>query len=463
MKRILVTIVGQGSIIYIIRSGLLDEMKKYCQPVVALLWDQEDLIEELRSKCFEVHVIPPYKITSNYRSMRERINFWYKNYLLRTPSTEIEKKLQDQYKSSKVVLKKKIKENILHSRFLFDRSYIQKLMDAENVSWKEQPCYNTYKQWLHKTRVDGLFTITPFLQEIELIARILQAGKKKVLTAIHSFDNITKRGWPAIIFDHYIVWNKYNKAELGRINESLLEEDRITIAGAPQFDFHYNPSYCLQKDEWLEKMHIPPDKRIILYAGGSEHLFPDEPQYLKHLAEGLERGFISNNTVILFRCHPLDKVERWKKIVGESKYIFYDSKSTVNSKCDYNNVTADEIIKLISTLKHADVHVNICSTMTVDGSVFKKPIIGPYYDEFRKENEKAFRDIYYQEHYKPIMQTNVVQLAYSKTELARLTDDALNNPVPFTKNSDSCVEEIITYNDGKSVKRVTDILEKFFS
>src|SRR3989442_792868 len=113
MKRILVTIVGQGSIIYIIRSGLLDEMKNYCKPVVALLWNQEDLIEELRSKCFEVHVIPPHKITSEYRSLREKINFWYKSYQLRTPSTEIERKLQEQYKPVKTVLKKKIKENIL--------------------------------------------------------------------------------------------------------------------------------------------------------------------------------------------------------------------------------------------------------------------------------------------------------------------------------------------------------------
>ncbi len=46
-KKILVPIVGQGSITHIIRTGMLEKMTAFCQPVVALLWNQEDLVQEL--------------------------------------------------------------------------------------------------------------------------------------------------------------------------------------------------------------------------------------------------------------------------------------------------------------------------------------------------------------------------------------------------------------------------------
>jgi len=462
MKRVLVPIVGQSSIAHIIRSGLLGKLKGYCKPIVVLLWNQEDLIDELTKKGFEVHIMPAYEISADYSILREKINVWYKYFLLKTPSTEIEKKFRNKYMPVKRVLKRRIKEFLLRSRFLYDKNYIKKLIEEESRLIKEQPCYLNYMQWLNDLHIDGLFTVTPFLQQIELAARFLRSDNKTIVASINQFDNVTKRGWPALFFDHYIVWNKYNKAELERINPLLAEKEKVSIAGAPQFDFHYKHGYCWDKKTWLNNLGLPHNKKIILYAGGSENLFPDEPQYLKHLVDALESGVISDDAVILLRCHPLDKVARWKSAIGPSGFVYYDSRYPVNRKMDYDNVTDNDIIKLVSTLKHTDVHVNVCSTMTVDGSVFNKPIIGPYYDELQRNNEKVFRAFYKQEHYMPILHTNVVQLTSSKKELGKVVNDALKDPSSFVKNSKACVEEIITYTDGQSAHRVADILKSFF-
>ena len=89
-KRILVTIVGQGSIVHIIRTGILDKLKDFCEPVVGILWQQDDLIEELKQKGFEVHIIPEYNVSAQYLDLRSKINKWYQKYILKTPSTKIQ-------------------------------------------------------------------------------------------------------------------------------------------------------------------------------------------------------------------------------------------------------------------------------------------------------------------------------------------------------------------------------------
>src|SRR6476620_6768088 len=124
----------------------------------------------------------------------------------------------------------------------------------------------------------------------------------------------------------------------------------------------------------------PNDKRkIILYAGGPRALFPNEPLYLKDIDEAINRGLIKDNPLILFRCHPIDSINRWKEITGNSKNIVFDVSWTGKEKHGDANVTICDIKKLCSTLAYTDLHINLCSTMTIDGAVYGKPQIGPAY------------------------------------------------------------------------------------
>jgi hypothetical protein len=197
-----------------------------------------------------------------------------------------------------------------------------------------------------------------------------------------------------------------------------------------------------------------------LYAGGISSLTPTEPQYTRHLAEAIEQDKIKD-AIVLFRSHPLDNKEYWIKKIGVSEHIRFDAGQHGDKKNDHVNVTEDDIKKFISTLRYSDVHINICSTMAVDGSVFNKVQIGPYYDEENPAAEKALRGIYNQEHYLPIMRTNVIQLADSKDKMIRLVNEALLQPEKLNIGCKKCVEEIITYSDGQSAKRVVTAIKNF--
>lgn len=464
-KRILIPIVGQGSITHIIRTGMLDEMSKFCEPVIALMWKEDGLIKELADKGYETTFFPPYKVTAQYISVRYKVNLWYLQHKLKTPSGAIQKKYLATFSTNKktIQVKKQLRETYHKLRFRLQANYIHTLLHQEADLMQQEQAFAAYSNWLQSLNLSGLFTVTPFLQEVDLIARIFKQQDVPIIASIHSFDNVTKRGWQSVIFDHYLVWNKYNKAELERIHTQLQKDGSITIAGAPQFDFHYNDQFVWSRHDWLQKLKLPSNKKIILFSGGPVSLLPNEPQYLLALKEALEAGKISNEYVVLFRCHPLDKVERWKKYVGESRFIFYDSAPNGTTKLDHVNVLQSDIINLMSTLKYTEVHINTVSTMCVDGSAFQKPQIGPYYDEVCPMHEKLFRKMYYQEHYVPIMKSNVLQLAKTKSEFINLVNQLVSDPLAFTAHCKRCVEEIITYSDGKSTLRAVSAIKNFIA
>jgi hypothetical protein len=463
-KRVLIPIVGQGSIIHIIRTGMLDKLAEFCKPIVALQWNQEDLIDELKAKGYEVTFIPPYNVSSDYLWLKSKINIWYLNHKLKTPSVNIQQKYLAQFKKERLAkkFKKQLRENVYKFRFKLQPSYINQLITQESNQVKKQESYSTYGKWLKELKIEGLFTVTPFLQEVDLIARLLKEQNIPVIASIHSFDNVTKRGWASVVFDEYIVWNKYNKAELQRIYQQLQQDNLITVAGAPQFDFHYNTNYSWSNEEWRERLGLPTGKKVILYSGGPVSLLPDEPQYLKALKEAFDEGKISKDNVILFRCHPLDKVERWKKYVGETDFIVYDSAPNGEKKLDHVNVKDEDIMKLMSTLKHAEIHINVVSTMAVDGSAFHKPQIGPYYDDVNPAAQDLFRGMYHQEHYRPIMNTKAVNLVNNRNEYIDIVNQALRSPSSYTANCTNCVNEIITYSDGQSTNRAVAAIKNFF-
>ena len=49
-KRILIPLTVQFSVRYVIRTGLIEKIKEYAEPVVLLGWDDNELTKELESK-----------------------------------------------------------------------------------------------------------------------------------------------------------------------------------------------------------------------------------------------------------------------------------------------------------------------------------------------------------------------------------------------------------------------------
>lgn len=461
--RIIITISFSFSIRYIVRTGLLDLISEFAEPIVIITWNEQDLIHELKQKGIEVYLLPTTQRDITYVNHRRKIDYWFYHFALKSPTKKNQVRFLNQYKTlqAKLLSWSREKFNVLK---MYLPGVIANLFKKETELLYTHTNYNEVKQWVLTLNAKAVFTVTPFHAQEDILLRVCSNLGMKMITAILSFDNITKRGWIPVAYDTYMVWNKYNLAELHRIYP-YTKNKNVIITGAAQFDFYKNEKFLLNKNEWKKIVGInnADNQKIILYAGGPQQLFPNEPQYLKHIKEAIENGEIKGNPVVLFRCHPVDNIQRWKDAVGTSEHIIYDLSWSGKQNLMNANVTDLDIMKLCSTLAYTDVHINLCSTMTVDGSVFLKPQIGPAYDEVMPHKAHLLKGMYWQEHFIPIMQTNGLALANSKHQLITLINEALHHPQSMTNASSRIVNEIITYADGQCTKRVVQGIKNALS
>lgn len=457
-KRLLVTISFSFSIRYLYRTGMLHQLQNFADVVIAITWNEEDLINELRADGFEVHLVPESKKGVVYETARKRIDYWFKFFRLKN-SLRAQEKYLSQFNSTRIILLNKTRRTINYARFYIP-GYTKKIFKKEREALVADTNFNEMLTLVDALNIDAVLSVTPFHAQEDILLRACSYRNKTMIASILSFDNITKRGWMPVNYNTYLVWNKYNYEQTLRIYKEIKDPSRVHVVGAAQFDFYYNADNLLSKPAWMQIVGIPTNERkIILYAGGPGTLFPNEPQYLKHILDAIDSGEIKGNPLVLFRCHPVDNLNKWKSCIGEHKNLVYDISWTGKEKLQYSNITTEDIKKLCSTLAYTDVHINLCSTMTLDGSAFKKPQIGPYYDEVKPRKQHLLQGMYQQDHFKPIINSQALMLAGSKQQLMSYINKALTNPDSVTQKSQKVLEEIITYTDGKSTDRVVNIIK----
>ncbi len=459
-RRLLVTISFSFSIRYLYRSGLLQKLQEFCTPVIAITWNQADLIEELKKDGFEVHLVPESRWDNDYESLRAQIDSWFYNFQSSSPSRAIQNRYLRQFLPFKTRMRKLAREK--YHRFLLSLpGKGTNLFAQEKQLYKTSTNYNQMVDLVKQLNIDAVLTVTPFHRQEDILLRACSDAGKKMITSILSFDNVTKRGWLPVDYEVYMVWNKHNETDLKNIYPSATKKARVMITGAAQFDFYYDPSFLQNKKEWEQQVGLEGnDRKIILYAGGPQQLLPQEPMFLKDLDEAITKGVIPGKPIILFRCHPMDNIERWKKAIGPSENIIYETSWSGTDKLQNANLTRADIVKLCSNLAYTDIHVNVCSTMTVDGSAFNKPQVGPAYDNDNPGIGKLLRTMYQQDHFVPIVKTGGLKMAGSKQELVRLVNDALVNPGKYVVKCNDILKEIITYTDGQCTDRVAGIMKK---
>ena len=373
--RLLITISFSFSIRYIIRTGLLEKIKAFAEPVIILTWQQQDLIDELTAKAYEVHVLPDIKQGVDYCNIRRKINYWFTQFRLGGY-----KRIQERYLQQYLPLKTKTLRRAVKLYNVF-KLYLPgikaELFLNEEALLNTNTNYQELINWTKSLHADAVFTVTPFHNREDIFLRACKEVRLKMITSILSFDNITKRGWVPVVYDLYMVWNQYNLNELYHIYPEI-ETKQVHIVGAPQFDFYNKQEWLLSIRDWKSSVgiNLNTKKKIILYAGGPKDLFPEEPMYLKHIDDAINKNEIKGKPIVLFRCHPVDNILRWIDAVGTSNNIIFDTSWTGRDKLQLANITDNDIKKLCSTLQYTDVHINLCSTMTLDGSAFNKPQIG---------------------------------------------------------------------------------------
>jgi hypothetical protein len=255
-----------------------------------------------------------------------------------------------------------------------------------------------------------------------------------------------------------MLWNKHNQNELLR-SYPAVKPDTISVTGPPQFDFYWDKSYLWDESSWRKELGLPVSAPVIFWGSGFVKIVPNETSLLMELNQAITEGRIPEKPVILFRRHPVDVESRWAPVLKHCRHVIADTPWLARETEGKTNISRYDIEKLVSTLYHSHVHVNISSTLTVDGSVFDKPQIGPAYDpEHRQKYDRVLKELYLREHYLPITYSGGLEMVQNVREFIGAIRCALKDPEKLRSGRKTIVNEICTFNDGKSTERVSNIL-----
>jgi hypothetical protein len=326
------------------------------------------------------------------------------------------------------------------------------------------PVVEAYRRYFAQSRPSVLFCShqrPPVVLPPVLAARSLGIP---TATFIFSWDNITSKGRIAAPFDYYLVWSDHMRGELLRYYPDV-SEDRVRVVGTPQFDPYADESLRWSREEFCRRVGADPARPIICYSGGDAETCPEDPAHVAILLDLIRAGHIRGNPQVLLRPTPVDAGERYAQVRRDHPELIFAPPAWSHAiGGDWARVMPlpGDVQFLANLTRHADLNINVASTMTLDFAIHDKPIVNIAFDVSDPPPRRArMWDSYYQfEHYRPVVQFGAARFARSATDLAAHVNAYLDDPALDRDGRRRLVELQVGVDVGASSWTILDVLEE---
>jgi hypothetical protein len=306
-----------------------------------------------------------------------------------------------------------------------------------------------------------LVVMSPFRNEEPALTAAAKKLGIPVLAFITSWDNISTKSRLIFDYDGYLVWSPAMADDLSR-HYPHTKGRFVRIVGAPQFDVFFQAEFHQTRDEFCREHGLVVDKKIILYSLGSPNLLKEHYGALS-FADRLKNGALGD-VQMLVRPHPLfagsSELQAFARYEGsvviQQNYVEQD-----NSKYRYQD--AREIRRWVNTFRHADVVVNLSSTVAIDAAICDKPVVNLDFDpEPGQPNQALVKDVnHVWTHFKPIAESGGVWLANDMDEVVHAVRQYLAHPELHREKRRWMAEHVCGYIDGKCGERMAQAILDF--
>jgi len=281
-------------------------------------------------------------------------------------------------------------------------------------------------------------------------------------TMVFSWDNLTSKGRIAAPFDHYMVWSARMRDELRRFHPGIAP-DRIHIVGTPQFDVYADRAVLQSRGDFCRTIGADPGRPLICYSGGDAGTAPEDPDHVRILLDLIRHGRIGGAPQVLLRPAPVDDGRRYDALRREYPEILYAPPDWVDvDPGNWARVVPlrEDVVFLANLTAHADLNVNLASTMTLDFAIHDKPVVNIAFDVADPPRfGTPLWDFYYRfEHYRPVVELGAARFARSRDELAEHVNAYLANPALDRAARRRLVEMQLSVPPGESEDRLAAAL-----
>jgi hypothetical protein len=210
-----------------------------------------------------------------------------------------------------------------------------------------------------------------------------------LVAIMNSWDNpSTKRamtGRP----DWLLVWGPQTRTHAIEFLE--MPPERVICFGAAQFDLYRNPPR-IDRQEFCNRHGIPPDARLLLYAGSSKGT--DEFSHLRMLDDAIDQGAFGH-AVVVYRPHPWGEGGKggnrmldhnWRNVRIEETMRGYLERLKTGSP----GITTPDYRDTHDLLSSVDALVSPLSTIIIEGALHGKPVLCFLPDEGDKTSHYAY-------------------------------------------------------------------------
>ncbi len=293
---------------------------------------------------------------------------------------------------------------------------------------------------------------------------IFAAAKKlgiPTLAYIPSWDNITTKNRMVFKYDGYLVWSEQIKKELHEFYPATRNLP-VYVVGAPQFDIFFQKRFHQTRAEFCLEQNLDPELPLIVYAIGS-------PNFLKEHYGALEMAKkIAQNEFgkiqMLVRPHPIhDNAQLHNAFDKFAPQVQLQQTHNAGKQVAERSQDERQIREWINTFRHADLVINLSSTVTIDAAIFDKPIINLDFDPQPGQTDQALiYDINHRwNHFKPVAESGGVWLIKNFDELTVAVKSYLQNSSLHRAQRKQIVRYVCEYIDGRCAERMAQAIVEF--
>jgi hypothetical protein len=364
---------------------------------------------------------------------------------------------------------KSIKQKTLYwiAEFLGKRtarsySLMRRLEKLYEIEIAKSPLYKEFVNDLKEFQPDIILNLH---QRASITAPVIIAAAAlgiKTSTVIFSWDNIPK-GRLISRPDFYFVWSKLMKKELCFLYPEIIKED-VFIVGSPQFEFYKKEQFQMPKSIFFEKYGLNVNKKTICYSGDDTATSPYDQLFLNDLCEAVLQLAEEERPQIIFRRCPVDLTNRFDKVLKKysNLIIVINPDWRIENKSDKNSFNMiypayNDLTVLVNTCFHADLVINLGSTMAHDFAVFDKPCLYLNYNP-KIDKNWSVEHIYKFEHFRSMKNLDAVGWINNKSEFLPKITKALRSPNEIGTERKKWLEKIIMHPLENNSKELTKVI-----
>lgn len=302
----------------------------------------------------------------------------------------------------------------LDARLFARRDGLAAMAEAERrLLLRDYPHAAEYERRLRGYGADLVVSTLPHAHEEAPPAIVARHLGIPTAAWINSWDNLTSKPAYFTGYDRYFVWSERLRSELLRYYPEA-GPAAVEVTGVPHFDWYHRPCMKMTREELCAAYGFDPRRPLILYGAATPHLAPSEHLIVQRLARDL-----GDSAQLLVRLHPGDAGGRFRDWSPGASVALQVPGERGRGKLGGYCPTQEDNRELVSSICHADVVINLASTLTLDAALCDRPVVNIAFDLSPERSFQEPIEQYYAEydHYRTVVESGAVRLARSPEEL----------------------------------------------